>query len=428
MGTRVLALVLIAVAAYAAAQSPAVWTVDSVGFFTSNGQRTHRRIVLRGPLDAPVPARGSRWTLAAPPAPPPPPPPAAPVFGTVAPDTLGTCSAAIHDQHVVSGNDGIVYRTWHPQRDPSGCIYAHEHGPDPAPAMADLVRHIDAHAAAGRYSPAQAAQLRALATAPLAFGYATRRMNHQEPHEGFKVFIATQGECNDEDRCSRMSSMHVTHMGTGGVGRFTRQHHSVESRQVHDSGAYQFTSAMLDFGTADVVCDPRQAPTRDFIALGSRCEIDSPYEIWSGQIEVRDDAGMVARFFATPAAFDPITVMNRANPSELVYAWDPRVLQTRRHDGDDWSSFRGCDRESYAQPGVYERAGSFDLWTDVHGRVVPAGTALAIRQVFGAGAATSDLRGATPNASDVPAGNAGNHAYKVRRDTCGLRAALGLKN
>ncbi len=53
------------------------------------------------------------------------------IFGIVDPTILGTCSAAAHDKWVVDGGDGFKYRTWHPQTDPSGCVYGHEHGDNP---------------------------------------------------------------------------------------------------------------------------------------------------------------------------------------------------------------------------------------------------------------------------------------------------------
>ena len=70
------------------------------------------------------------------PTPPTPPTPPAPtpgsIFGIVDASILGTCSAATHDNWVVDGGDGFKYRTWHAQTDPSGCVYGHEHGDNPA--------------------------------------------------------------------------------------------------------------------------------------------------------------------------------------------------------------------------------------------------------------------------------------------------------
>ena len=78
----------------------------------------------------------------------------------------------------------------------------------------------------------------------------------------------------------------------------------------------------------------------------------APYEIWSTTQSVRFQGRVVYTAFATPAVFDPITVLNPANPTELVYAWDARVAAIKQFT-DDWSGIRGCDRESYAQPGYW---------------------------------------------------------------------------
>src|SRR5437870_1814478 len=60
----------------------------------------------------------------------------APALAAVDPLILGTCPAAVHDRYVVTGPDGQLYRTWHPQVvaiDPANpgagtCAFAHEHG------------------------------------------------------------------------------------------------------------------------------------------------------------------------------------------------------------------------------------------------------------------------------------------------------------
>ena len=51
--------------------------------------------------------------------------PDGPIWGAVDPAVLGECPAEAHDAHVVAGGDGFRYRTWHPQVDPTGCVYAH---------------------------------------------------------------------------------------------------------------------------------------------------------------------------------------------------------------------------------------------------------------------------------------------------------------
>lgn len=363
-----------------------------------------------------------------------PPPPASNIWPAreVDPEVLGQCSADVHDRTLVDGGDGFRYYTWHAQLDPSGCVYKHEHGHDPGPATSAMVAHLKANTYG--FSAAKVAELVAAVQRPWLFGYAAKRMpmpgepmGHAEPHAGFKWFYALHREQNDEGRYSEMIAGHVAHMGTGGVGRYRMPHHSVESRQFHvPSGSYQITNRMFNFGGADMVCAPRQNPTRDFITiLTSRCGIDSPYEIWSGHAEVWQGGTMLARFFSTPAAFDPITVRNASNDAELVYAWDPRVLVTRNHDGDSWAGFRGCNREAYAQPGIYEAAGHYSVWVDIpSGQVVPAGAVNAVQQWFYSPIATFDHRGSTPVNGEAK----GNQAFKMPRPNCGMSALLGLKN
>lgn len=43
----------------------------------------------------------------------------------------GECTWEIHARYWTWGDDGKVYPTWHPARDPSGCSFGHEHGDDP---------------------------------------------------------------------------------------------------------------------------------------------------------------------------------------------------------------------------------------------------------------------------------------------------------
>jgi hypothetical protein len=43
----------------------------------------------------------------------------------------GECSNEIHARYWTIADDGKVYPTWHPVKDPSGCSFGHEHGDDP---------------------------------------------------------------------------------------------------------------------------------------------------------------------------------------------------------------------------------------------------------------------------------------------------------
>jgi hypothetical protein len=331
--------------------------------------------------------------------------PDGPIWGGVDPSILGECSATAHDVHVVAGGDGYRYRTWHPQVDPSGCVYAHEHGDDPA-----RMTHLE------------------IAASPVRFGYIGRRhpmdgepAGHEEPHEGFKVFIALPDEVNDERRVNRVFSRSVFHMGTGGPRRFTTQHHSAEIRLVHpEFGLKAFTQLMMDTGGVGAVCDPRVGgAVKDVMQVDSPCQVLSGYEIWTTQQSVRADGGAeVYRSFATPAVFDPITVFDRRNPTEVIYAWEPRMFASRAYPDNDWSGNRGCDRESYAQPGYWYNSGAGeDYYTDAMGQPIDMHDAMALQQVI---SPSSSIR--------APATRDGLAAFKIRRNYCGEIDKLGLKN
>lgn len=330
-------------------------------------------------------------------------PPTGSIWGVIDPVILGNCSAAVHDKYVVDGNDGFLYRTWHPQVDPSGCVFAHEHGDNPDTMQDPWVR--------ANWDPR--------------FGYAARRMTsaaepngHVEAHEGYKVFSANVGIPNDEGRVNLTASLSTFHMGTGGPKRFTVQFHSNNIAYRYKTGTpYAATSLMLDTGSVSDVCDPRSpAPTKDGITLQNRCKLNSAYEIWGTFQTIKSGSREIYRVFATPAVFDPITVFNRDNPLEVVYAWDPRVAAIKMFN-DDWSDFRGCIRENYAQVGYFYNAGGpTTYYTDPMGNVVSDSTPGAIRQVVSA----SDSVGLKSTEDNI--------AFKKRTSYCQNSNNLGLKN
>ena len=242
---------------------------------------------------------------------------------------------------------------------------------------------------------------------------------HDEPHEGFKVFVANRGDTNNEGRVNRVFSRSVFHMGSGGPKRFTMQMHSAEIRVIHpEFGLKAFTQLMMDTGGSANVCDPRaNTPTKDVVQLNSPCQLTSAYEIWSTTQSVRIGGVAVYTSFATPAVFDPITVRNPSNPSELVYAWDPRMASSKTHNSD-WSWFRGCERESYAQPGYWQNhRGQPIYWTDPMGNQVASNHPYALKQEI----SVSQNVGA-------PATTDGLHQFKVRKNYCQAHSRLGLKN
>jgi hypothetical protein len=325
------------------------------------------------------------------------------IWGVVDSEILGDCSAAVHDKYVVDGQDGYLYRTWHPQVDPSGCVFAHEHGDNPDTMQDQWVRE--------NWDPR--------------FGYAARRMTsaaepngHVEAHEGFKVFVANVGLTNDEGRVNRTATLSYFHMGTGGPKRFTVQHHSNSIAYRYQTGTpYASTHLMLNTGSVSDVCDPRSpAPTKDALTLQNRCKVNSSYEIWGTFQTIKDSGREIYRVFVTPAVFDPITVFNRDNPLEVIYAWDTRVAAIKNFN-DDWSGHRGCVRENYAQIGYfYNGGGSTTYYTDHMGNVVSQNVTGAIRQIVSA----SNVVGL--------ASTQDNLQFKMKTNYCGVKSKLGLKN
>lgn len=274
-------------------------------------------------------------------------------LAAVDPLILGTCSAAVHDRYVVTGPDGNPYRTWHPQEvpvdaaSPAGavCRFAHEHGDDPRKSRAD------------RSLPA--------------FGYinAVAGAPHDEAHEGFKVFVANRGTVNDEGRRMKGHSRVVAHMGTGGVARFVRPHHSLE--MTLRKGAYRVhVQGMADTALAGSICerDAGAGIGRTVVTVpGTGCDVGSLYEIWQFVLPIRfPDGTEIVRAHASTAVFDPITVMNPADRAQLVRTSD--VLP-------QWGENHGCDREAYHGPVYwYHRNGSTTTYrTDGFGVIRPDG-------------------------------------------------------
>jgi len=286
----------------------------------------------------------------------------------VSPDILGTCSAEVHDRYAVTGPDGKLYRTWHPQtvpvdpNNPNGatCRFAHEHGADPTTSLADP-------------------------SLP-AFNYVALQGGKDEPHQGFKVFVANEGTRNDEGRRAVYSTRIVAHMGTGGPKRFSTQFHSLEFDLT--GGGYDIhVQGMSDTGSVGGICQTRVGKT--VVSLGCP-DIQSLYEIWEMKLRTSP-----ATIIVSIAAFDPATALDPSDPNRLLYTWDafPRLA------GND---LRGCDRESYSGPVyVYDNAGTF--YTDAFGQ--------------GNGPVKQIVSG-SPRVG-LPMSNDGQTQFKYRQDFCG---------
>ena len=339
-----------------------------------------------------------------------------PIWGAVTALELGECTAVQHDVFTVLDPDGFRYRLWHDQRDPSGCFYGHEHGDDPALQEHPEVRkRFD-----GR------------------MGYAARRHpmpnepnGHAEAHHGYKVAVANLGEMNDEGRINQTATTSMVHMGTAAPPRFPTAKHSVSIADWHQNGIHHSSiHTLFDTGTtgnpvvpecSGVKGERASPPTKDGLILGQACKVDSAYEIWSMVATIRRANGeLLFQKFATPASFDPITVHNPANPTEVVYAWDKRVDAHKNFTYNDWSGFRGCARERYAQVGYHFNGGdpSEDYLIDVRtNTVVTTAGPNTMRLIVG----RSNTGGQPPFSSNIL-------QFKKRKDHCDHRAKLSLSN
>lgn len=259
------------------------------------------------------------------------------------------CPAWVHDRHQVKGPDGLMYPTWHPQIDPVyKCYFNHEHGDDPRTAVANK------------------------SLPP--FGYLAKLHGMTEPHEGFKVFVVNRNTRNDEGRTALTSTRLVVHMGTAAVGRFTNRFHTFMFDLVASTGHRVSVQGMADTQMGGSICqrdrlnsdnDPSNDIGRTFVTVpSSGCDLGSLYEIWQFSF----NAGNKATVIASVAAFDPITALDPANPTRLVYTADVYP---------QFGSARGCNREAYHGPVYwYNRFGPTEFFTDVmgveggpHGRV-----------------------------------------------------------
>lgn len=315
------------------------------------------------------------------------------------------CPAWVHDRYVVVAMQTpagewitspapanvaaheVVWRTWHPTRDAAtGCVFAHDHGQDPATSLAD--------------------------TSAPAFGLIGclhGGVHCAEPHEGFKVFVANRGWVNDEGRRFLASSRMVFHFGTSGVGRFERRDHSAEMDYIGPNGEQQHAMLMLDTGLAGNICQ-RDASLTDGVPGNevlrvlqenpavTTCDNNSPYEIWFGQRRVYssqwgdpNEGGAVAKVKSGFAAFNPATFYTLRNGE---------VTMTQTGE-------LGCDREAYHEGAfMYSRFGDATVYTDMMGQEIPLGTPGGALQRF------------SRQYGEMPLTDDGLNVMKWRNDNC----------
>jgi hypothetical protein len=290
---------------------------------------------------------------------------------------------------VVTAPDGEQYPTWHPRVDPeTGCLFGHEHGPDPRTARAS------------QDMPA--------------FGYAAAQMGMTEAHEGFKVFMLNSGDRADDGRILRADYRIVFHMGTAGTKRYSERHHSMIYDYVAQdgSGRYAHVQGMADTGPTNQngsTCDSPRRGGKDFSTVGC----PDAYEIWSFAFSivhpsdpVQDPQHVRAYVSGAVAAFDPVLTRDPADNNRVVYT------QTYRGDTDGHNKdvdplsprayYQGCQREAYGGPNYWSNAGKpTDYYTDAMGMVQSGPGPGRIKQQLSAVETRT------------------NEIYKIRQDFCG---------
>ncbi len=127
------------------------------------------------------------------------------------------------------------------------------------------------------------------------------------------MFVANDGDINDEGFRAVGSSRIVFHMGTSGIKRVTTQHHSFEYDMVHPDGWELHVNVMADTAKAGDICqrDAGQGVGRvlPIVESESTCPANSSYEIWAGGQTIKLDPANFrdVEFGASVAAFDPAT-------------------------------------------------------------------------------------------------------------------------
>jgi hypothetical protein len=263
-----------------------------------------------------------------------------------APDGTPICAKWVHDRHTVQ-RAGRTWATWHPPRDPNyGCAFGHEHGSNPR-----AFRHFRR-------------------TGMPAFGPIGAFAGSDEPHAGFKVFVA------NEDRKGN-AWMVVLHQGSGSPRRGTVRFHSLETWLFRNGrgqalgagrptgGLVAHTRTMADFGEVIPNCSgARRAPAMRLLP-SPHCE--NVYEEWATTLEV----GGV--FKARPAfgIDNAITQFDPADPERVVFN---KRRACGPHDPAGWDSYCKGDKRALLHPQwVVSNRGRSRFRTDAYGRRAPTG-------------------------------------------------------
>ena len=253
-----------------------------------------------------------------------------------APDGTPVCAKWVHDRHTVE-KGGRAWATWHPPRDPRyGCAFGHEHGSNPR-----AFHHFRR-------------------TGMPAFGPIGTFAGSDEPHAGFKLFVA------NEDRNGH-AWMVVLHQGSGSPRRGTVRHHSLEAWLFRNRGRrlVAHTRTMADFGEAVSNCRGARRSATMRLLPSPHCE--NVYEEWATVVDV----GGV--FKARPAfgIDNAITQFDPAEPERLVFN---KRRACGPHDPAGWDAYCKGDKRALFHPQwVVRNRGRSRFRTDAYGRRAPTG-------------------------------------------------------
>jgi hypothetical protein len=253
-----------------------------------------------------------------------------------APDGTPVCAQWVHDRYLARRGDRS-WPTWHPPRDLRyDCAFGHEHGSNPR-----AFRHFRR-------------------TGMPAFGHIGAFAGSDEPHAGFKVFVANRdGE--------GLAWMIVLHQGSGSPRRGTVRFHSLEVWLLRrrDGRLLAHTRHMADFGEAVPNCHrARRRPSMRLLPAPGCRRAD---EEW-------DTAFDVGGVFLGRPGFgidNPTTQFDPADPERLVFN---KPFACGPHDPQGWDSHCKGDRRAVLHPRwVVRNRGPSRFRTDAWGRRAAAG-------------------------------------------------------